>query len=749
MHLNGCKDYTDSEIYQRPSNLEGKLYDQIRLEENFDLSTFAACLELTGLSDLINKTGYYTVFAPTNEAFLDYFDKHPEYSGSVENIPLTELEKIGRFHIVQNGWTKDQLRSMDFQGWVDPNDPFYNKPKGFKRATILLDSLKKEWVRTDKFNTQIVPEVSAEGYRMVFPDSRKYAPLYYQEYFSIYGYSSSDYEYYFKRPFEGGEAIYFANGKLLTDEIAAENGFIYKIDQVVEPMDNLQQIFVKNEDYSDFLALINQYSNFTLDLDETNIQAGVSEGLKVDSLYSLSFPDLEFSINKELTGIISSSVNYTTREHNSIIAPTNAALDDLYKNIILSSSGYPHYGHKSIVPEEITKIIVNSHMAGELLYERDLTEGFINGEDASITIDPSSVIDVEYGSNGVFLGVDQAIVPYAFKSIAAPVYLRPGYETFFYAIELTRILPALTKPDVKYSFYIIEDFFLKQDSSLFLVWDDIDAKRYHFDAWDRSDERFVRVTRNDMTKWMMNHIVVEEATGTARKEFLENLGGNYIMVNNEDNSVQGAESSVFGYNGDSAITVIPEQMEEPTENGTTYDVSAWFLNSVSNLYSVLARNNKFLTLLDKTGLAEKTTFRILFLSPTENYTVFVPTEEALDAYGVDTMSNENLEKMLRLHFVKGDLIFTDGKKPSGDYPTMQVDEERSTQFNTYFSTLNIVTGIDEIKILDDSGILAVQIEESEGITNSMAAKDMDTENGSRYDYVTNAVVHVIDKVLEK
>ncbi len=52
--MTGCKDFTDAEIYQRPEHLEGKLFDVLKLEENSDLSTFAACLELSGLSGIMN-----------------------------------------------------------------------------------------------------------------------------------------------------------------------------------------------------------------------------------------------------------------------------------------------------------------------------------------------------------------------------------------------------------------------------------------------------------------------------------------------------------------------------------------------------------------------------------------------------------------------------------------------------------------------------------------------------------------------
>lgn len=743
-----CEDFTDNEIYQPPPELEGKLYDQIQLGQNSDLSVFAEVLERTGLWETINKTGYFTVFAPVNEAFDTFFAENPQYAGSLENIPAAELEKIARFHIIQNGWTLNQLVTLDYKGWIDNDDPFYNQSKGFKRETILKDSLRKEWVIVDQFENRIVNEQQATEYKIVFPDSRKYVPLFYQQYFSAYNYSSDDYAYYFGRPIDDPSAVYYANAKILSEEIPAENGFIYKTDRVVTPMSNLQQIIESKDNYAEYLDLVYQFPEFTIDIQETFNQPGAREGRAIDTLYDLRFPDLEFSLNKEETGNRSSSVNYTLREHNTLIAPTNEAIQELYNTIVLSTSGYPHYSRKSDIPNEITRIIVNSHMIGELLYRKDFAGGFRNGAGDFITLDESEIIEREYGSNGVFLGVNKAIVPFAFKSVAAAVYLRPQFQTFFKAIEYTNTLPALTKQDVNYSFYIIEDARLQQDSSLLFVWDDEGRNRFHFDAYDRGVERFVRIRQSDLTKWVMNQIVLQEPRGIARKEFLENLGGNYIIIDNQENTVRGSVPTTYGYEGDSVITLTPVELNEPSENGSVYRIDGWLLNTLSSVYNELAKHQKFINLLDKAKLAEKLTFRMLFLSETEFYTVFVPTDAALEAYGADTLSIEALTKLLRRHFVKGHLIFTDGSKPSGQYETMQLDEERSDQFNTYFTSLDILTGPDEIEILDADGNPQVTIEEDPARTNFMAGRDVDKESGSRYDVVTNCVIHVIDQVLE-
>lgn len=743
--ISGCKKLEDEDIYRRPDWLEGKLYTQISLQD--DISVFASALELTGLSDIIEKTGYFTVFAPTNSAFELYFQKHPEYGKDVGNIPKDELEKIIRFHIIQNGWTKNQLRSLDINGWIDPKDPNYNEPKGYKRETMLKDSIKKVWVYEKKGIYKIVNESASNKSMMVFPDSRKYAPFFYPEFFEINDYSSNDYEFYFERPYEGSGSIYYANALIISEEIPAENGFLYKIDRVVDPMLNMEQLLENDQgpyNYSKFLSLIYSYPEFNMDLDETFRQEGAAQGLAVDTLYRLTFPDLTFNINNEHTGPLS---NYTIREHNTLLAPANEALQWLYDNIITRNSGYPHWPNIENIPLEIKKIIVNAHMSLETVYPREMSESFQNGEGDWITLDPQKIVQKEYGSNGVFLGLNEAIVPRAFQSITGPVYLRPGYSTFMYAMIYTNIMPALKRPDKEYSFFVLSDATLMNDSSLMLEWVDKDRNLYRFNVFDQMGNRMIRMRQNDLSRRLMNQIVLGRPRGMANKEWLENLAGNFIQFNNTNNTVQGAMPSVIGYYGDSVISVHPVRLEEPVDNGATFDVNAWFVNSESNIFSVVSNYSKFMELLDKTGLASKKSFKFNFLSEGEFYTVFAPTDEAFSSLDIDNMPLEELESLLRYHFIKGNLIFTDGSKPVGEYETMQIDSEASSEYVTVYSQMKIETGLDVIHILDKNGNTIESIEEEQSKNNIMAVYDIDASNISPFDFMTHAIVHTIDTVL--
>ena len=76
-------------------------------------------------------------------------------------------------------------------------------------------------------------------------------------------------------------------------------------------------------------------------------------------------------------------------------------------------------------------------------------------------------------------------------------------------------------------------------------------------------------------------------------------------------------------------------------------------------------------------------------------------------------------------------------------------DESSTQYTKKYSSLNIETGIDLIRILDKAGNLITEIREQEGVTNVMISTDMDEDSNSRYDFITTGVIHEIDSVLIK
>ncbi len=744
------------DVYERPSWLAGKIYSQI--EDRPELSVFAECIRLVGYDSVINKSGSYTVFAPDNDAWDQYFDEHPGYNTPAD-IPLKELSRIVKYHIVQNPWSAEQLRQLDVYGWIDSTDLENDEPRGFKRETLLRDENRfygvktsPDRIRPDETRKLIIVDTLASNWlRKQAVDSRKFVPLFYQEYFDIYRLNPDDYAFYFGRPFESSN-IYFVNAQITTFDIFAENGFVHIVDQVVEPLKSAYQILsetVEGNSYTDFLDLVNTFPEFYFNEEKTMDQPGADLGYEVDSLFDIVYPDLTFDILNEKTiapsGASGLPANVTIRYQHGLVAPTNIAMTQFESEYF---TGATRWGSLQKAPKHVRRMIVNSHMASAAIYPSFYTKGYHNGEDDIITIDPSTIVQKQFGSNCSFIGVNQVIVPKAFTSVTGPVYLEKGYSTAMYAIEASGLLSALKRADKEYMLFVEKDANLKLDSSLMY---NVTNETFAIYQTYRGGATRVSSRITDLRNLIMNQVGLRKSTGIPRKEFIETLGGNYMIVNNITGEVRGSAPTTFGYQNSQTVTVIPTSIYT-AENGETYDVSNWFNYSSADLYSTISANYPgFHNLLVSAGLADTKNYRYIFLSDNEYYTVFAPTDAALNAYPLGSLTPDELKNFLRMHFIQGALIFTDGYKAPGFYETCRIDE-KSTAYTTVFTKLFINPIVDAIEFRYKNGSEYLTVIEAVDVANTMTTRILvDEIDGTALSYptkLTNGVIHEIDKVFD-
>jgi uncharacterized surface protein with fasciclin (FAS1) repeats len=749
--LFGCQKEIDDK-YVRPEWLAGKLFTQIQTLP--ELSTFAELLHVSGYDTIIDVSGSYTVFAPSNDAFKTYFQENSTYK-SVADIPKAEVNQLVKYHLVQNPWSKKQLRSLDIYGWIDTLDLSNNLPKGYKRETLLLGKNQKYGVAWSKYRrqnstlkrTNIIDSTQTSWTRRVFTDSRKFSPIFFKEYFDIYDLATTDYAFYFGRQFDNINDLYFSNGRIIGEGIFAENGFIYVIDRVAEPLKNGVEILTdktKPNSYTSYFNLVNLFSQMEFNEQATNKQPGAEQGFKVDSLFNLTYPQLVFDINSEKTkppkGVFGLPGNVTIRYHHGIVAPTNEALNQLISQYL---AGGNNWGSLDAAPENIKRIIANSSLSINPVYLSDVKKGFINGEADIITIDESSIVQKQYGSNCTFIGVNKPIVPRAFSSVAGPVYTRKGFSKVMYAIEKSGLLSALKRKDANYSFFVESDQSTSADSSFF---------------YEPLNDRFTAVTmypsirqttlsNEDLRTLLLNHIGISEPKGLAKKEFIKTLGGNYLTIDNVSKEVKGTAASTYGYRGVKEVKVIPRKISTNSDNGSTYEIDNWFTFGSNDMFSTISsRFPKFQALIKKAGLTQDKLFRYSFMSDNQNYTVFAPSDSVLNVTNLDNLTQKELQNFVMMHFVQGDVIFTDGNKQEAYYETARIDES-STAYVTNNSSIRIIPGIDQITIPSKNGTPAVVINISEK-SNILTAINLSSTGTEAFaTVVNNGVVHEIKTVL--
>ncbi len=346
-----------------------------------------------------------------------------------------------------------------------------------------------------------------------------------------------------------------------------------------------------------------------------------------------------------------------------------------------------------------------------------------------------------FASNSTFIGLGNAVVPRVFKSVAGPVYLLRNYSKPMYAIEDAGLLSALKRRNEQYLFYVENNTNTSADSSLLR-----DPSTGEFFLYQTSGgfAREFRVGTTDLRTLLMNHIATGVPTGVPRKEFFKNLAGNYIIINNETGEVKGTAETSVGYQGQERKPNYPTVISTESDNGTTYDVENWFsFTGLDMLQKIRTSYPAFHNLLLQAGLANS--YEINFLSENEVYTVLVPDDEALSGFPTGDFTREELQDVLKLHFVQGSLIFTDGKLEPGYYETTRVDE-KSTEFTKVFSKIHIRPGIDIIEVMDKSGAVYVDAVESE-LTNIMTGRNEGTGQEVFSNFVITGVLHEISRVL--
>jgi hypothetical protein len=510
----------------------------------------------------------------------------------------------------------------------------------------------------------------------------------------------------------------------------------------------------ENHTYDDFLKLVNEYPKFVYNEKETFNQPGADLGLDVDSLFDLTFPDLTFNLNTEKTnppeGTYGLPQNVSVRYHHGLIAPTNIAFNKFVDDYIKIPGGW---GAIEDMPEKIKRIIVNTYLSDNTIYPTDFENGFYNGEDDIVYLNSGDIIEKRFGSNCSFIGVEEPIVPRAFKSITGPVYLRFGFSKVMYGIEESDILPTLKRPNKDYMFFVESDNNTSNDSSFFYSYNS-QNNIYTFSLYSGIGAPGAKkeiFSLDDLRTMFLNQVATRRPIGLARKEFIPNLAGNYIIVNNETGEYSGTGPTTYGYNGSEYMPEYPVPLSSKTDNGTTYEVQNWFSFSGATIYGAISTNyTKFHELLKKAGLADESNYLYKFISDNEYYTIFIPTDEALDEANVDDMPVDELKQFLLFHFVKGSLIFTDGHENEDYYETCRIDES-STQFTKKYTKLHIEPGIDNITFRNEDGILYTRIVENSTTTNILTAVKLGDKNTRPLFPVmfNNAVIHETNKVLDK
>lgn len=436
----GCKKKFD-EYYARPTSLEPPIYQQLQARGNF--KSLLALIDKSGYKETLNSAGYWTFFAPNDEAFTKFFTDRG-ISG-VDKIEATTARAVVQYLLTYNAFTKETLD--DYQsstGWLVNN--------AFRRRTAYYTGFYDDTLQTGQVVKAIQSNRNGTANPYIAVDNNnKYITYFTDNYFTTRGLSAADYTYFY--PTSQFTGFNVAEAKVVTKDITAENGVIHEIDRVITPLPSIDEYLRSKPEYSEFKRLYDKYLvSFVLNADAANrykLVSGNSQPVYVKTYNSL----LAFSPNNE---------NYLKLMDNdgqqncwTVFVPRNDVLLDYERRVVLE-----YYGTFENAGTTILLDLLNAHMWQSPVWPSKFgsTNNFV-GEEARFN-PQTDIIDRKILSNAIFYGTSKVQDANVFSTVYSRAYLDPKFSI------MTRLLNTdlkftISYPNLRFTMFMMPDAVLR------------------------------------------------------------------------------------------------------------------------------------------------------------------------------------------------------------------------------------------------------------------------------------------------
>ena len=437
LFLTGCNKELD-EHYERPDWLPSPIYQQLQSKGNF--KNFLACVDKAGYKKTLSGAGYFTVFAPNDEAFADFFTA--QGLSDVDDIDETMARKIVTYSLVYNSFEKARL--ADFQsgtGWMPLN--------AYKRRTAYYDGV---FDATTQDGTIVKATSVNRNFGYVFGDNNnKHIPYFIDTYMAEKDLTAADYNYFFPGvPFTGFNVV---DARVVEADTRAENGTIHEVDKVILPLENIETHLAAKPEYSVFKELLEKYTVGFLYNAEVTSRYKVMTGSDDPVYIKYYLGSLAFSPNNE--NYLKQSDNDAQSNGWTMFVPTNAAANEYINNVLLE-----HYNSLDEMSPQIIFDFINAHMWQSTVWPSKFNSA-LNALGEEARFNPATdVVEAKVLSNGMFYGTSKAQDADVFRSVYGKGYLDPKYSLMTRFLD-RELKTTIISPYVKFTMFLISDEVLR------------------------------------------------------------------------------------------------------------------------------------------------------------------------------------------------------------------------------------------------------------------------------------------------
>jgi len=429
--------------YATPDWLKGNSWEV--LEKKGDFKLFLAAVEKSSFKDLVQGKGLVTVMAPTDLAFREYLKAHNYDTTTVNDIPASQIDKLVGFHLLFYSFNKETFENY--------------KPDGIESTNLLAGMYYKFRTKSREPISVELDPTTGKYHKVIHND--RFLPVFSYNFFnSLKIDAKTNYEFFYPNStWTGANGFNISNASVKEYGIVSDNGYVYTIDKVLDPLETIYTNLKNDDNYSQFTNAYERFAAYQYDAIAT-ADYGKGDSLYVKN-YSVVLPPIasEWPVSsyRSLAELSSSGYN--------VIAPDNLAMQAFYEKYW--QKPYKDKGLDSVNFEPLLALLDNHVFSSTVLFPEQFEAGIIKLSTGSgISFNRSEVQKKNICVNGSVYGLNKIVVPPMFEKVTAPMYCDPSYNMILNIMKNSGYIPTLTSDAIKFEIFYPLDSMIVKNSNL-------------------------------------------------------------------------------------------------------------------------------------------------------------------------------------------------------------------------------------------------------------------------------------------
>lgn len=665
--IQSCKD-DDLILTGQPDWLGNSIYERLQDEGNYKYTL--RLIDDLDQKEVLSHTGSRTLFAANDSAFQKWFENNQWGVRSYDELKESQKKLLLYNSMIDNAYLLELLSNKKSDG--DAGTPLWGRTMRRTTAASVYDSV---CVMTVSGGIDTMPDTKywatlrAAGKSIRIMKDASDAPMihFLPAYLNNHQMTLEDLNLLTNHRATSLDEAWVNGVKVINSgdpsrkkidyDITCKNGYIQKVDQVIESSPNMAEIIHKDGDMSEWAHLLDRFS-------APNFYTYINGNENKDSVYVLRY--LSESSYDPYTGNTKEKFNTVQYLDGSTLIKITVADNELLKydpgwNQYIDNSTdkdlhddagmmivpdnnavktwwntkagdlKEEYGTLDNVPTNIIRELINVNMLSTFSsYVPSKFDAVLNDAMEQMDIKPADVEECYMGCNGVVYKVNKVFAPALFSSVAYPAVAHASTMNLIYnIIEKRKFKPYLLSMDTQYALIIPTNDALKNiidpstygntNPTIFEVRYDETEKKLVLDEYlsdidengnlvkraekegtiipGTSDEAVPNKRIATFSDMIMNQLII--ILPDKKRSLEDYIKGGYRYFKTKSGSLVRAEMSgsnvAFqgGYQIEKNEAITSVKMY-PKDNGYSYEIhSNTLLGAENTLYTTLAAHTEF------------------------------------------------------------------------------------------------------------------------------------------------------------